>query len=414
MANATRSARRARKARTVGWSYSAGERGRNRVRVYEDGARGVIFAEFYERAAPGAAPVRKRISVGHADRERAKEKADEMAAAFRSLERPHAAELTLGTLFDNYLREVTPRKGDGKRRHDHRAAALFLECFGSDRRVKTLSVREWQHFIAERRSGALRPPGATRRAAADALLPLVPVRDRVIAYDLQVLRAALRWATLAGDGGGGTLLARNPLAGLPLPKEESPRRPALSDAQYRAMRRAADGVSPMLGLALVVARETGHRVGSIRQLRWSDVDVERGAIRWRAENDKIGFEHAPLASGACMNALADERRARMVIGDAWVFPAPADPSTPCSRHLFRDWWQRCAARAKLPAVERLGWHSLRRTFATEMKATPLKDLCYLGGWKNPQTLLTCYVQPDEETMRDALAKRRTLAAGSTR
>ena len=62
-------------------------------------------------------------------------------------------------------------------------------------------------------------------------------------------------------------------------------------------------------------------------------------------------------------------------------------------------------RAAIADVPGLGWHSLRRKFATELKATPLKDLCYLGGWKDPQTVLKCYQRPDEETMRTALASR---------
>ena len=54
---------------------------------------------------------------------------------------------------------------------------------------------------------------------------------------------------------------------------------------------------------------------------------------------------------------------------------------------------------------------MRRKFAPEMKHTPLKDLCYLGGWKDPQTVLRCYQRPDEATMREALARRRPLDAG---
>jgi hypothetical protein len=53
-------------------------------------------------------------------------------------------------------------------------------------------------------------------------------------------------------------------------------------------------------------------------------------------------------------------------------------------------------------------------FASELKATPLKDLCHLGGWKSPQTILTCYQSADVETMRTALAQRKPLAAGSVR
>ena len=70
-----------------------------------------------------------------------------------------------------------------------------------------------------------------------------------------------------------------------------------------------------------------------------------------------------------------------------------------------------AATRRAPGtVERLGWHSLRRKFATELKHTPLKDLCYMGGWKNPQTLLTRYQRPDEGTMQAALAARTRFRA----
>jgi len=41
-----------------------------------------------------------------------------------------------------------------------------------------------------------------------------------------------------------------------------------------------------------------------------------------------------------------------------------------------------------------------------MKGMPLVDLCYIGGWKEPQTVLKCYQRPDEATVREALANRR--------
>ena len=94
-----------------------------------------------------------------------------------------------------------------------------------------------------------------------------------------------------------------------------------------------------------------------------------------------------------------------------MFPSPEDPTQPCSHHLVRDWWQRGEALAGLAHEAGLGWHSLRRKFATDMKHVPLVDLCYLGGWKDPQTVLTCYQRPDERTMRQALASRGRRAVG---
>jgi integrase len=40
--------------------------------------------------------------------------------------------------------------------------------------------------------------------------------------------------------------------------------------------RVAPAVSPLFTLALLLAHETGHRIGAINTLRWTDVDLERG------------------------------------------------------------------------------------------------------------------------------------------
>jgi hypothetical protein len=111
--------------------------------------------------------------------------------------------------------------------------------------------------------------------------------------------------------------------------------------------------------------------------------------------------------------LHQTRREWAVIGDGWIFPAPRAVNQPVSRHLLRDWWQRAEVSAGLTPERLRGWHSLRRKFATEMKHTPLKDLCALGGWKDHQTLLLCNQRPDPVTMREALAKRMRLGAWET-
>lgn len=385
------------------WSYSAGERGRNRVRAYEDAARGTIFFEFYE-AVPGTTTVRRtRVSAGPLDRTAAKGKADEMAAAMSKPDRPLTREATLESLFDIYLREVTPAKGDSKRAHDVRTAALFKRCFGADRKVSTLNRRDWDRFIQERRGGVLRQAGRHRRKKKDGCT--AGVRDRQIAYDLKFLLSVLNWATLSGDGRGAPLLERNPLKGLPLPKEENPRRPLVTEAEFQKLLEVAPRVDASLQLALVLAHETGHRIGAIRQLRWSDVDLKLKRIRWRAENDKIGMEHAPPLSEPAVAALETARRQRSAIGDAWVFPDPEEPTEAATRHVVQDWWRRAAKLAALPATARLGWHSLRRKFVNDLKTVPMKDLCYLGGWKSPLTVMTVYQQADDETMRTALATR---------
>lgn len=39
-----------------------------------------------------------------------------------------------------------------------------------------------------------------------------------------------------------------------------------------------------------MAEGTGRRISAWCNLRWDDVDVQDGTIRWRAETDKTGFE----------------------------------------------------------------------------------------------------------------------------
>jgi integrase len=137
-------------------------------------------------------------------------------------------------------------------------------------------------------------------------------------------------------GGSAYLLDRNPLKGTPFPKEPTPRRPVIADDQYQSLLKASEQVGPLYRTALILAHETGHRIGSIRLLRWSDVDLERGTIRWRAENDKIAYEHQTILTAEGVSALEQLRQVEPGIGDTWVFPAPGTPREPCSRHLMRD------------------------------------------------------------------------------
>jgi integrase len=269
---------------------------------------------------------------------------------------------------------------------------MFLKLWGRDRRADSLNRRDWDQFIDGRRSGRIGPGGR-------------PVGDRQLEYDLSWLRAVYHWATQAGVDGK-PLLARNPLQGYAIPRERSPVRPAVTEPQYQALLEAARQMDWRVSLALVLANETGHRLSAIRHLRWSDVDLERGRIRWRAEHDKIGFEHVTPLSPALQTALAAARKQAAAIGDTWVLPGTRTPDQPCPKGTLDKAFARAAELAGVELPRRARWHGLRRKFATEMKDLPLKDLCYLGGWKDPKTLLTCYQQPDEELMRRALLQRR--------
>ena len=374
------------------WSYSAGKRGKNRVRAFEGRSR-TLFVEYWERDGEGKLH-RCRHSLRHRDRGRAIRQAKSMAARLAVGPESRRGEITLGSLFDIYVAEVTPRKGREKQQHDRRTAEMFLRLWGRDRPAKSLTLRDWEQFIDLRRAGKVAPGSKSTR-----------VGDRQIEYDLKLVSAVFRWASRAGVDGQ-PLLDRNPLVGYPFPRERSPARPVLTDEQYQALLRVASQINWRFQLALVLANETGHRLSGIRHLRWSDIDLEHGRIRWRAVHDKIGFEHVTPMSSTLHGVLVRARMKTGTIGDAWVLPSTRRPARPCPKGTLDKWFAEAARRAKVELPRGARWHGLRRKFATELKDLPLKDLAYIGGWKDPKTLLECYQQPDEARMRDALALRR--------
>ncbi|MDE2795979.1 MAG: site-specific integrase, partial [Gemmatimonadota bacterium] len=305
--------------------------------------------------------------------------------------------LTLGGLLDIYGEEVTPTKGEGSREYDRAALEMFRRFFGRDRKPTTLSQRDWDRFIRARRAGKVGPSGRA-------------VSDRTIKRDLRFLLAVLNWAARSRDEAGGLLLDSNPLKGLRVPRQKNPTRVALSQAEYDALLRVSAEIDWRFRVALVAAHETGHRIGAIRQLRWSDVDMGAGVIRWRAEHEKSGFEHRTPVTAETIGVPEEARKENRRTGDAPVLPAPRDPARSISYAVARYWWERAEGLAGLDRKPGRGWHSLRRKFASDLMDQPLKVLCELGGWRAAQTVLQCYQRPDEERLKKALDERRTTSS----
>ena len=379
-------------------SYGAGEWGRNRVRIFPDPKTGLFQIEWRENGR------RLTRSLKHRDWARAKRQADEFAAGFAWPELNGKAEpepLTLEKLFDIYGEEVTPSKGWHSRGHDRAAMHMFLRFFGRNRDPATLSQRDWDRFIRERRAGRIGPSGK-------------PVSDRTVEYDLKFLIAVLNWAAKSRDEQGSLLLDRNPLRGLRTPTEKNPTRVVLAEEEYRALLKVSRKVDWRFRVALVLAHETGHRIGAVRQLRWSDIDFESGTILWRAQHDKSGYEHVTPVTVEALDALKAVRSGSHSAGEGPVLPAPRNPLAGVGAARLHVWWQKAQILAGLEPKPGRGWHSLRRKFASDLMDQPLKVLCQLGGWKTAKTVLRCYQRADEGQLRKALEDRRRARNGIRR
>jgi hypothetical protein len=90
------------------------------------------------------------------------------------------------------------------------------------------------------------------------------------------------------------------------------------------------------------------------------------------------------------------------IGPALLFPHPKrtrHPGKPVTRDLASYWLRRTYRLGNIEPPDGSLWHVFRRVWATDRKHLPPKDVAAAGGWRDITTLLTCYQQPDEATMR---------------
>ena len=352
-----------------------------------------------------------RVSLGHRDREQAKAYALDQAAKLRQGRDDIRAErLSLARLFALYAVHRTPRKTPNEQNEDRRRTTMWTRVLGAQKDAAKITRGEWEHFAELRASGELNAQGEPVRS------PKLrrPVRSRSVQRDMLWLKWVLNWATSWQDADGRYLLTANPVRGFDVPSEKNPRRPVASTDRLEKVLAAAETLEmeirwdgkarrqrAYLADILSLAAETGRRISAILGLRWDDIVWDarpHGAIRWRADEDKMGQEWtAPLSPKA--RAVIDRlRRERPGLGNALLFPSPVNPEEQVSYERVRCWLTKAEELAKVAKQQGGSFHPYRRAWATARKHLPLKDVAAAGGWKSEAVLLRHYQQPDEATL----------------
>ena len=181
---------------------------------------------------------------------------------------------------------------------------------------------------------------------------------------MKLLIAILNWARSRGTRRGRCSLTPIPSG----PEDAHGKEPDPRGCHPGGVRGIAQGVG-VDGLAVPRGAgdraRGGHRIGAIRQLRWSDIDMESRIIRWRAENEKTGYEHRTPVTTEVLAAwrrrgcrpqgreLSRDARAEGPPRGAWTGRGCASGGTR-PRNLQGE-----------PKRGR-GWHSLRRKFASDL------------------------------------------------
>jgi integrase len=129
---------------------------------------------------------------------------------------------------------------------------------------------------------------------------------------------------------------------------------------------------PQLYLLVILALSTGARLGELRCLKWSDIDLKKG-MAYLSDTKNEERRALPLIPAVQKELKAQVRR----IGTDLVFPAKYDPQKPYGNN-FREHWR--IAREKA-GVKNFRFHDLRHSCASYLAmngATELEIADVLG------------------------------------
>lgn len=190
---------------------------------------------------------------------------------------------------------------------------------------------------------------------------------------------------------------------------------AYTQEEYHLLLQTARADQPhtwRLRVMLLFGGVHGARAGSIRHLRWDDVDLDSARITFRAEAMKCGRDLVHPLTPAAQEALAVARdwHGRLGYRSDWVLRS-ARADMPATHQGLQQALARLENRAGVRHRPRRAFHSLRRLCATELYART-QDLACVADWlghADPRQTMKYLRQQEErlaraaETMGTALA-----------
>jgi hypothetical protein len=341
--------------------------------------------------------------------------------AVRSLTGAKPDTLTLGGLFRAYRRHKGGSLEGQWKRQAETHTRHFTDAWGESLLVATLSQTHIDAYSRARRA-AFRELRKKKNPKA----PTATLRDGALDNDFRWLSSVFNWATRHKVTGRQRLLDFNPLSDCTWPKERNVRRPVASHDRYLCTLAHTYSVDPRgrLRVALALARFTGRRVDAILTLRASDIllsadrvrsalaaagmdegqsqHMPNGAIRWRAESDKMGLLHISPISQAMREELERYMSANPRVGDVPLLPSDRDSAAPVRRFTATKWLLRAEKLAELPKLAGGLWHPYRRLWATERQSLSDVAVAAGGGWRSTKTLKV-YQQIDPASVFAAIS-----------
>jgi integrase len=251
--------------------------------------------------------------------------------------------------------------------------------------------------------------------AVDELQPtmVAAMRDRMRSTPTQanlavrVLSSAMSWAEEAGLRSPGPNPARIRLKGT------RRRQRLFSAAEVARLQTMIDqmearaSLSPIVALGLRLLFVTGCRAGEACTLKWSDVDLVEGLMRW--PSSKTGYLEKPITVEAEKLLKAAPR----IVGVDWVCPS-SQLEKPLRVETLEAGFEKVMREAEVEARENASLHLIRHWFATKIytdSGIPLPVQMAIVGHSSVATAMR-YAHVDRDEMKKAAegaAKRRADA-----
>ena len=195
-------------------------------------------------------------------------------------------------------------------------------------------------------------------------------RNRYKAGISALLKFAIRQAQ--DDENQNVYITKNPCDEIQTLTENNQRVRFLSDEEKSRLLKSAKAIGGKFYLKVLMALTTGMRKGELEQLRWLDIDFDRGlAILHDTKNGLA--RHSPIPD-VIMDLIKEHRE----VGNGLLFPSEIVPDTPFD---YRKQWARCLKDANITDFR---WHDMRHDVASTLArdGRTLKEIGDILGHKS--------------------------------
>jgi integrase len=357
------------------WRESVGQKGVNRVTVYEKRPGSQLYVEWWDDRGRNQKAIGSLIGEPVTDKELALDVAHEMAEAQRQkrnqaarrLIKGYSPEATVGTLLAQLHEDKWKDWSESYRRDQVRFRAFWEEHLGKSTPLVNVNPAAVNRIVRE--------VAGKRDWSAG-------TQHRYLRYLVDAYYYGQRQLKLIGE-------AHN-LSAVRFPKRRTVSRSYTMDEVVKLVR-ALEEVDERAGFVGHVAWQTGRRLNAIRMLTRGDVEVrsdDLAVITFPGSTDKARNSGEAALAGRAVTLL----RALLLHGRRYL--VSEESGEPVSRErLIKEWLPAAEGKAGIPHVDGRAYHGIKRRWATRTRGMEARDK---QGGTLEATLDTHYVQDDIE------------------